>query len=168
MSRYCREIEPYIVDYFENSMPQRERERLLNHIETCEDCKKKFVNHKRACMLLQGFKYSRNNVADLDVSELFLRLRDRGRVLRLRLQVIAVGILIAIFLSAGMFFNNYFYHNRLQTAKDVEITIDFVTDIDEIIMYADDETYTSIVASMYGEDYIEFEEILDEVSYFQL
>ncbi len=56
----CREFEAFLIDYFEDSLPKRQRLVFEMHLKLCRECREYLIAFKRA------LKVSKRVFADLD------------------------------------------------------------------------------------------------------
>ncbi|MGC8928714.1 MAG: zf-HC2 domain-containing protein [Myxococcota bacterium] len=161
MNNYCEDIEVKIVDYFESTMDDSERSIFLEHINLCKNCKDKFVDYEKAQSFIKNdFNLLIEPKADI-LFENISRVRERRRVFfRLAFAVVAIFIIIISVLT----YSHLSYQSRIKDAKVYEVNIDYFVDIEEGLLNTDEDTFEIISQAIYGDDFREFEEVLEETS----
>ncbi len=163
MNKYCREIEVKIVDYSENMLDKTQREIFLAHIQDCEDCRRKFEEFTAARDILANTAQKKDlNESDKDL--LFKRLTERGRRSKIMYNLAAATVAVVLILVSTFIYSTVSYKSRLQQAGQTVISSEFIIDVEEELINSDEETFEMLSSALYGDDYKEFEEILDETS----
>jgi len=166
MKRYCEDIEVLIVDYFDNVLGDKERAEFEEHIKMCGVCKSKYEEFRAASRYL--IRAGSEEIGDKNRDTIYEMLRVRGRRYLLSVRYALALAIMFLVIFTGVVFNSYYSKHKLEKAHNTEISIEYVFDTDDIVLEADGDTFEEIVSYFLGDDYKEFEEILDETGIFNL
>lgn len=161
MNNNCKDIEIRIVDYFEDLMNSAEKAELLEHIKGCQSCRIKFDEFEKAQSLIRDD----SNLPIIQADDLlFEEINKNLKRKKVLLRIVFVAASIVIIILSSLMYANYSYQNKLKEAQNLELSLDYFTDIEEEIINSDDETFEVVSQLLYGNDYVEFENILEETS----
>jgi len=167
MKGYCKNIEIFIVDYFDGAMDERAKAGFEQHIGDCESCRHKYEEFKIAMKYSEGIEVAENSDGkDRDIIFNMLRQKNNRYMYSLRYAIGAVAILVILF--TGLLFNNYYDRHRFEAVRNLEMSVEYIYDTEDLILEADNELYEDVVSKLYGDDYRDFEEIISETSIFNL
>ncbi|MCX7959573.1 MAG: hypothetical protein N3B13_11060, partial [Deltaproteobacteria bacterium] len=136
---------------------------FLSHIEQCSTCKSKYNEYTEAEDILVRLNADKQ-IDDSGAEKIFSKIYELNHKKRFHFRLIAASALISVLLLVSVFYSNITFSNKLKEAREKEVSVAYFVDVEEVFINADEETFEVLSAVMYGDEYRDFEEILEETS----
>lgn len=166
MDNFCKDIELKIVDYIENLLDDVQKEEFIRHINSCEICRKKFdgVSEVRNSLIVKGYNTEHSEISK---ERLFIALTDTKKMNDIILRTAVVVVSLIVIVISVFIFSHISFRYKVEEAKQIEISSEYIVDLEEEVIATEDETFEVLSAILYGDEYKYFEEVLDETSIFK-
>ncbi len=164
MNKYCKDIESKIVDYFEESLNIEERKIFSDHIARCRDCKIKYDEFSNTKEILKSLKEDTNIIVSNSSDKMFERILEKRNKYNFSLKLVSAVALVVILLFGVFVYSSISYKESLMKAQEMDLNISYFIDLEEEIINSDEETFEQLSAIIFGDDYKDFEDILEETS----
>ena len=74
----CRDVNGFLVDYFDEALPQRTRERFEAHVAACPDCRRYFEQYGETIALVRETGEALPEPPEALVQAILVFLREQG------------------------------------------------------------------------------------------